>query len=158
MPELLALVTSQRGWAHDSSGPIGGRRSRQMESRATQPPAEHDRLRASSQLPKSPERHLVVDSTGNLVARQLGARVVSLEPDSLHSVPFVIGLAAGSEKADAIAAALRGRYLDALVVDVDAAQTLAHLPETGNRSRLDGGCDPKALLVASTNLLVTRRP
>ena len=76
-----------------------------------------------------------VDNTGHVVATQLGSRVIGLEPDSLHEIPFVIGLAAGTEKAEAIAAAMRGGYLDALVVDVDAAQALAHLPEIGSSRR-----------------------
>lgn len=76
-----------------------------------------------------------IDNTGRVVSPQLNSRVVGLTLEYLRQIPFVIGLAAGAEKGEAIAAAVRGGYVDALVVDVGAAQALAHLPEIGHRPR-----------------------
>lgn len=49
--------------------------------------------------------------------------------EELRRIPLVVALAAGPEKAPAIAAALRAGLVDVLLVDVVAAQELAHLPE-----------------------------
>lgn len=70
-----------------------------------------------------------VDANGATVPTTLDRRVIGLELDALHRIPMVVAVAAGAQKAEAIAAALRGGYVDALVVDITAAQALAHLPE-----------------------------
>lgn len=70
-----------------------------------------------------------VDPMGESIATGLDERVIALELDSLRDIPLVLAVAAGAQKAPALAAALRGGYLGALVIDVSAAQALAHLPE-----------------------------
>lgn len=71
-----------------------------------------------------------VDSRGNPVASTLDDRVIGTSLDALRDIPFVVAVAAGTEKAPAIAAALRAGLIDVLLVDVTAAQELAHLPES----------------------------
>lgn len=70
-----------------------------------------------------------VDPMGEPISTDLEDRVIALELASLRRIPLVLAVAAGAQKAPAIAAALRGGYVGALVIDVSAAQALAHLPE-----------------------------
>ncbi|WP_454301595.1 hypothetical protein [Salana multivorans] len=51
--------------------------------------------------------------------------------------PAPAGGRRGAQKAPALAAALRGGYLGALVIDVSAAQALAHLPERRSQQAAD---------------------
>ncbi|WP_166979167.1 sugar-binding transcriptional regulator [Paramicrobacterium fandaimingii] len=75
-----------------------------------------------------------VDSSGRPVATNLDRRVIGTTLESLRNIPFVVAVAAGTEKAPAIAAALRAGLIDVLLVDVTAAQELAHLPESPTRT------------------------
>lgn len=75
-----------------------------------------------------------VDSTGNVIATSLDERVIGTTLESLQNIPLVVAVAAGTEKAPAIAAALRAELIDVLLVDVTAAQELAHLPEAPQRT------------------------
>ncbi len=58
-------------------------------------------------------------------------RVVALHPALLADIPTVIGVAGGPEKAQAIAAGLRGGYFDVLVTDETAARAIL---DTGERT------------------------
>ncbi len=78
-----------------------------------------------------------VDPMGKPIATGLDDRVVALDLDQLRSIPLVLAVAAGAQKAPALAAALRGGYLGALVIDVSAAQALAHLPERRSHQAAD---------------------
>ena len=51
-------------------------------------------------------------------------RTISIELDHLKKIPQVVGVAAGTERAPAVAAALRGGYLDSLLIDEHGAQAL----------------------------------
>ncbi|MBI5692278.1 MAG: transcriptional regulator [Verrucomicrobia bacterium] len=51
-------------------------------------------------------------------------RAISIELDLLRRIPQVIGVAAGADRAPAVAAALRGGLLKALLIDEDGAQAL----------------------------------
>lgn len=51
-------------------------------------------------------------------------RVISVELDQLRRIPQVIGVAAGADRAPAVAAALRGGLLKALLIDDGGAQAL----------------------------------
>ena len=70
-----------------------------------------------------------IDSRGRAVSSALDDLVVGISLAELRRVPLVLGVAAGSQKARAIAAALRGGLVNSLLLDVDAAQALAYLPE-----------------------------
>jgi DNA-binding transcriptional regulator LsrR (DeoR family) len=54
-------------------------------------------------------------------------RTISIELDHLKKIPQVVGVAAGTERAPAVAAALRGGYLDSLLIDEHGAQALMDL-------------------------------
>ncbi|SFS11329.1 DNA-binding transcriptional regulator LsrR, DeoR family [Agrococcus baldri] len=70
-----------------------------------------------------------MDASGEEIRSLLEDRVIGTPLEELRRIPLVVALAAGPEKAPAIAAALRAGLVDVLVVDVIAAQELAHLPE-----------------------------
>ena len=55
-------------------------------------------------------------------------RVISIEVEHLRKIPQVIGVAAGAERAPAIAAAIAGGLLRSLLIDEAAAQALLALP------------------------------
>lgn len=70
-----------------------------------------------------------LDASGEEIRSLLEDRVIGTSLEELRRIPLVVALAAGPEKAPAIAAALRAGLVDVLLVDVIAAQELAHLPE-----------------------------
>jgi DNA-binding transcriptional regulator LsrR (DeoR family) len=56
-----------------------------------------------------------VDASGNVIASEINDRIVGIDPAELRSMRWVIGLAWHEDKAPAILAALRGRYLNVLI-------------------------------------------
>lgn len=66
------------------------------------------------------------DKNGKPVDTPLNDLVIGLPLEQLKAIPHVIGVAAGSQKAEALRAALRGGLLNALIVDRSAAQSLAY--------------------------------
>lgn len=67
-----------------------------------------------------------IDKDGNLVNADIENRLISTPLDTLKKMNNVIGVAAGSNKVDAIRAVLRGKYLDVLITDEDTAMQLLH--------------------------------
>lgn len=65
-----------------------------------------------------------IDATGNHVDITLCRRTVCLELGQLRKIPFVVAVAYGEEKVDALRAILAGRYADALVTDEYTALAL----------------------------------
>ncbi|GEM_PF-59312 len=65
-----------------------------------------------------------IDAKGNHVDTTLCQRTVCLEPAQLRNIPFVVAIAYGEEKVDALHAILTGRYADALVTDEYTALAL----------------------------------
>ncbi|MFW6234143.1 MAG: sugar-binding domain-containing protein, partial [Spirochaetota bacterium] len=53
---------------------------------------------------------------------------------ALHSIPSVIGLAGHELKAEAVLAALRGRYIDTLVTDYETACTVLHMHQQSGQT------------------------
>ena len=47
--------------------------------------------------------------------------------DQLRAIPRVVGLAAGAEKAESVAAAIRGGYVSTLVCDRELADALLEI-------------------------------
>lgn len=70
-----------------------------------------------------------IDYRGRPVSSSLNELTMGVTFQQLRRVPLVLGVAAGSSKATAIAAALRGGLVNSLILDLDAAQAVAYLPE-----------------------------
>ena len=65
-----------------------------------------------------------LDAQGRHIHTDLCERTVCMEPERLHEIPMVIGVAAGPEKISAVRAVLRGDYISALVTDEPTARAL----------------------------------
>jgi lsr operon transcriptional repressor len=65
-----------------------------------------------------------IDKDGNLVDTEIDSRLVSVPLSTLNQLENVIGVAAGTHKVSAIAAALKGGYLDILITDERTAEML----------------------------------
>ena len=63
-----------------------------------------------------------IDINGNECSMDLSERFIGISLEQLKKIPLVIGVASGSEKTSAIIAGLRGKYLNAIVIDEAAAQ------------------------------------
>lgn len=64
------------------------------------------------------------DAKGRECASRWRDRTISIEFDHLKKIPGVIGVAAGVERAPAVAGALRGGFLKSLLIDESGAQAL----------------------------------
>ncbi|MFV0634119.1 sugar-binding transcriptional regulator [Demequina sp.] len=64
------------------------------------------------------------DVDGAPVASDLDTRVVGITADALRTVPRRIGVAGGTRKAEAIAGALRGGWVNVMIVDAATARVL----------------------------------
>jgi deoxyribonucleoside regulator len=64
------------------------------------------------------------DAEGNECNSRWRNRAISIELEHLKKIPQVIGVAAGSDRAPAVAAAMRGGLLKALLIDESGAQAL----------------------------------
>jgi len=70
------------------------------------------------------------DREGAPVDARIDRRIVGLGLDALKRIPTVLAVAGGAVKAESLLGALRGRYLDVLVTDRDAAEFLLHAAGT----------------------------
>ena len=68
--------------------------------------------------------HRFYDADGRLVASDIDARVVGIAPEVFRRIPRRIGIAGGTRKHASIRAALRGRWINVLLTDVDTARAL----------------------------------
>ncbi|GGC15989.1 sugar-binding transcriptional regulator [Cellulomonas carbonis] len=64
------------------------------------------------------------DRDGAVIREAASDRRIGMTLDELRALPNVIGVAGGVEKTEAIAGALRGRYLDVLVTDEAVGEAL----------------------------------
>jgi DNA-binding transcriptional regulator LsrR (DeoR family) len=64
------------------------------------------------------------DEHGESIKSPLMQRVIGIEATSLKHVNRVVGVAGGRRKVRAILAALRGRWIDVLITDLRAAESL----------------------------------
>ncbi|MGE5604119.1 MAG: sugar-binding transcriptional regulator [Bacteroidota bacterium] len=62
-----------------------------------------------------------IDINGYLCPLSLSERIIGIDLNQLIKVPIVLGAASGIEKAEAIIAGLRGKYIKVLVVDEKTA-------------------------------------
>jgi DNA-binding transcriptional regulator LsrR (DeoR family) len=66
------------------------------------------------------------DQDGNLINSPLNDRVMAISAKQLKAVPRRIGVAGGPEKLTAIAAAVKGDWINTLITDLETAQRLLH--------------------------------
>jgi DNA-binding transcriptional regulator LsrR (DeoR family) len=66
----------------------------------------------------------LIDRDGAETKSQFDERALSITAAQLRKIPEVIGIGGGREKADAIAAVLRGGWIDVLVTDAGVARRL----------------------------------
>jgi DNA-binding transcriptional regulator LsrR (DeoR family) len=64
------------------------------------------------------------DQDGNLINSRLNDCVMAISPKQLRAVPRRIGVAGGPEKLTAIAAAVKGGWINTLITDLETAQGL----------------------------------
>jgi DNA-binding transcriptional regulator LsrR (DeoR family) len=64
------------------------------------------------------------DQRGKALRPKVAARLITLSPETLASIPEVIGVVSGTSKAPAVRAALEGGLVQGLVVDSGLARTL----------------------------------
>ena len=70
-----------------------------------------------------------LNSEGEIVNFIDPSRTIGIETDQLRRVPRVIAIANGTNKASAIAAALKGRWIDTLITDQETAQHVLALTQ-----------------------------
>jgi len=68
------------------------------------------------------------DAEGGPVQSSLEDRVLGISRKQLEHTPRIIAVAGGESKFEAIRAALRGRWVDSLVTDLETAQELLRRP------------------------------
>jgi DNA-binding transcriptional regulator LsrR (DeoR family) len=71
------------------------------------------------------------DLSGREVSSVVSERVLAVTLDDIRAIPIVAGVAAGREKALGILGALRGRIIDVLICDQEAARSVLSLDRTG---------------------------
>ncbi|GAA3404864.1 sugar-binding transcriptional regulator [Paenibacillus hodogayensis] len=78
-----------------------------------------------------------IDPDGREIDFPGNSRFIGLTAGELRAIPSVIGIAGGTSKVKAVAAALRGRWLDILVTDAGTAQAV--LDNHRNHEAKQGG-------------------
>jgi DNA-binding transcriptional regulator LsrR (DeoR family) len=68
--------------------------------------------------------HRFFDADGRLVRSAVDTRVVGIDPDTFRRIPRRIAIAGGARKHASIRAALRGKWINVLLTDVDTARYL----------------------------------
>ncbi|MCL2587908.1 MAG: sugar-binding transcriptional regulator [Oscillospiraceae bacterium] len=64
------------------------------------------------------------DREGNISQYEHNQRVIGVALESLHKIPWSIGVAGGIKKVDAIRGALLGQYVNVLITDIGCAKAL----------------------------------
>jgi DNA-binding transcriptional regulator LsrR (DeoR family) len=70
-----------------------------------------------------------IDDLGRLVPTPLHDRLIAISVAQIHKIPWSIGIATGPVKARAVRAAVRGGFVNALVVDSRLARAVLELPQ-----------------------------
>lgn len=87
---------------------------------------EHDRKVLDAMAPAGDVCARFFDADGTQLDTPLRDRVLALELDELCSIPTVVGIAGGAEKAAGVLAALRGGLLDVVITDQAVAAEALH--------------------------------
>jgi len=72
-----------------------------------------------------------IDARGKLVRTELYERLITIGLPHIRKIPTTVGVATGAAKAEAVAAAVRGGFVNTLIVDSSLAQALLRLPAEG---------------------------
>src|SRR5690606_12960224 len=70
---------------------------------------------------------IFINSKGEEVAKGISDRMIGISSGKLKQTPLVIGIAAGDEKIEAIAAALLGQWIDVLITNVQTGEQVLKL-------------------------------
>ncbi len=68
------------------------------------------------------------DAAGSQIDLAIGRRVLSLDLDEILAIETVVVVASGVAKAEAVRSAVRGGFVDVLIIDDSLAEGLARLP------------------------------
>lgn len=102
---------------------------------------EHSAVYRSGYITKKESEHLIkmgavadicgykIDINGNLCNLELCEKIIAIDLNQLTKLPLVIGVASGVEKAEAVLACLRGKYLKMLVIDERTVTKVLELEE-----------------------------
>jgi DNA-binding transcriptional regulator LsrR (DeoR family) len=69
-----------------------------------------------------------IDDDGKVVRTEIYDRLITIGLSCIRKVPLTVGIATGAEKAQAVAAAVRGGFVNALIVDSLLAKALLERP------------------------------
>jgi DNA-binding transcriptional regulator LsrR (DeoR family) len=72
-----------------------------------------------------------IDARGEVVRTDLYDRMITIGLPQIRQAPTAVGVATGAAKAQAVAAAIRGGFVNTLIVDSGLAQALLALPADG---------------------------
>ena len=75
------------------------------------------------------------DSDGNEASTIYKNKTISIELDTLRKTPLVFGVVNGSDRADAIAAAIKGKIINSLIADSECAGQLLKLDTVSGKGR-----------------------
>jgi DNA-binding transcriptional regulator LsrR (DeoR family) len=93
-------------------------------------PAQQQELRALGAVGDVCYRFF--DKDGQLITSPFNDRILGIDPDQLKAAHRRIGVAGGPDKFPAIAAALKGRWINTLITDLETAERLLKTtPERG---------------------------
>ena len=67
------------------------------------------------------------DIDGNITSPEIDKRIITISTENLLKIPYLIGIAGGEAKAEAILGALRGKYINILITDSKAAAKILKL-------------------------------
>lgn len=65
-----------------------------------------------------------IDAKGAVVPYPTESRMIGLSAEELREIPNIIAVASGEDKVAAVGAALRGRWMDVLVTDLETAKSV----------------------------------
>ncbi|MBN1298966.1 MAG: sugar-binding transcriptional regulator [Actinobacteria bacterium] len=74
------------------------------------------------------------DIAGKICDSSLRGRTVGMPVDILFNVPYIVGVAGGKLKSEAILGALRGKYINILITDDHAAERIISLDKKSSKS------------------------
>jgi DNA-binding transcriptional regulator LsrR (DeoR family) len=76
-----------------------------------------------------------IDRNGEIVRTELYERLITIGLPQIRKVPTTVGVATGTAKAQAVAAAVRGGFVNTLIVDSALARALLALPAVAHGER-----------------------
>jgi DNA-binding transcriptional regulator LsrR (DeoR family) len=112
-------------------------------------PSEREELRRQGAVGDICFRYF--DKDGDLVRSPLMHRVIGIEPASLKRTKRVVGVAGGARKVNAILAALRGQWINVLITDKRAAESLL------SAEKLSSATDTESVPTTKPRLAQTNR-